>query len=97
MIEQIPVKYDKLKLIIYKILLTLFYSFSMTQSHSDQMPFKCEFCQRLFKHKRSRDRHVKLHTGDKKYRCNHCESAFSRSDHLKIHLKVYIVHELKKT
>jgi len=48
------------------------------QSHSDQMPFKCDFCQRLFKHKRSRDRHVKLHTGDKKYRCPHCESAFSR-------------------
>jgi uncharacterized Zn-finger protein len=59
------------------------------QSHSDLMPFRCDFCQRLFKHKRSRDRHVKLHTGDKKYRCPHCESAFSRSDHLKIHLKTH--------
>ncbi|GBP75674.1 Zinc finger protein 423 [Eumeta japonica] len=43
------------------------------------MPFRCEFCSRLFKHKRSRDRHVKLHTGDRKYRCTHCEAAFSRS------------------
>ncbi|KAJ9590408.1 hypothetical protein L9F63_016569, partial [Diploptera punctata] len=42
------------------------------------MPFRCEFCSRLFKHKRSRDRHIKLHTGDKKYRCTHCEAAFSR-------------------
>ncbi|CAF4792951.1 unnamed protein product [Pieris macdunnoughi] len=53
------------------------------------MPFRCEFCARLFKHKRSRDRHVKLHTGDRKYRCAHCESAFSRSDHLKIHMKTH--------
>lgn len=42
------------------------------------MPFKCEYCARLFKHKRSRDRHTKLHTGDRRYRCPHCESAFSR-------------------
>lgn len=53
------------------------------------MPFRCDFCHRLFKHKRSRDRHVKLHTGDRKYRCPHCEAAFSRSDHLKIHLKTH--------
>ena len=53
------------------------------------MPFKCDYCQRLFKHKRSRDRHVKLHTGDRKYRCTQCEAAFSRSDHLKIHLKTH--------
>ena len=50
----------------------------MSQAHSDEMPFRCDYCFRLFKHKRSRDRHVKLHTGDKKYRCEHCEAAFSR-------------------
>lgn len=54
------------------------FSICCLQTHSDQMPFRCEFCSRLFKHKRSRDRHVKLHTGDRKYRCAHCESAFSR-------------------
>lgn len=48
------------------------------QSHGDQMPYKCSWCARLFKHKRSRDRHVKLHTGDRRYRCTHCEAAFSR-------------------
>lgn len=66
----------------------MFFSFSF-QIHSDQMPFRCDYCQRLFKHKRSRDRHVKLHTGDRKYRCTQCESAFSRSDHLKIHMKTH--------
>ncbi|KAF4531913.1 hypothetical protein B566_EDAN000942 [Ephemera danica] len=59
------------------------------ESHAEHMPFRCEFCARLFKHKRSRDRHVKLHTGDRKYRCTQCEAAFSRSDHLKIHMKTH--------
>ncbi|XP_043598343.1 zinc finger protein 423 homolog isoform X2 [Bombus pyrosoma] len=58
-------------------------------SHGDQMPYKCNWCARLFKHKRSRDRHVKLHTGDRRYRCTHCDAAFSRSDHLKIHMKTH--------
>jgi hypothetical protein len=48
------------------------------QSHEDYMPFKCPVCLRLFKHKRSRDRHLKLHTGDRRYKCLYCESAFSR-------------------
>lgn len=51
---------------------------SFFQSHAEHMPFKCEYCARLFKHKRSRDRHTKLHTGDRRYRCPHCEAAFSR-------------------
>lgn len=51
--------------------------------------YTCSFCDRPFKHKRSRDRHVKLHTGDKRYKCQHCTCAFSRSDHLKIHLKTH--------
>ncbi|XP_023231301.1 zinc finger protein 423-like [Centruroides sculpturatus] len=69
------------------------------ESQAGHSPFRCLQCsasftssrdlQRLFKHKRSRDRHIKLHTGDRKYRCPHCESAFSRSDHLKIHLKTH--------
>lgn len=43
------------------------------QIHSDKLPFKCTFCSRLFKHKRSRDRHVKLHTGRYK---NNSRNAF---------------------
>ncbi|KAG8224669.1 hypothetical protein J437_LFUL005111 [Ladona fulva] len=79
--------YKNAQLILF---LTNFLSISsLSQTHSDQMPFRCEFCSRLFKHKRSRDRHIKLHTGDRKYRCTQCESAFSRSDHLKIHMKTH--------
>ena len=32
---------------------------------------------------------VSFDTGDKKYSCQECEAAFSRSDHLKIHLKTH--------
>lgn len=60
------------------IFYTSFCIFSCHQSHTEHMPFKCEYCARLFKHKRSRDRHTKLHTGDRRYRCPHCEAAFSR-------------------
>ncbi|KAF7494954.1 Zinc finger protein -like protein [Sarcoptes scabiei] len=55
----------------------------------EETPFQCEYCHRFFKHKRSRDRHIKLHTGDKRFQCSQCESAFSRSDHLKIHMKTH--------
>lgn len=76
-----PLKtFKKIILITYGFLIRIFIVLTdrLLQTHSDQMPFRCEFCSRLFKHKRSRDRHVKLHTGDRKYRCAHCESAFSR-------------------
>ena len=41
-------------------------------------PFSCNFCKRLFKYKRSRDRHEKIHTDDKQHRCKHCDAAFAR-------------------
>ncbi|KAL1492684.1 hypothetical protein ABEB36_010904 [Hypothenemus hampei] len=62
-------------------------------SKSSEEKFSCGYCPRQFKHKRSRDRHIKLHTGDKKFKCIQCESAFARSDHLKIHMKT---HDSKK-
>lgn len=58
-------------------------------NHNQNTIYTCNYCDRPFKHKRSRDRHVKLHTGDKRYKCQHCTCAFSRSDHLKIHLKTH--------
>ncbi|KOX74332.1 hypothetical protein WN51_00235 [Melipona quadrifasciata] len=70
-------------------------------SHGDQMPYRCSWCARLFKHKRSRDRHVKLHTGDRRYRCTHCEAAFSRRDNTKSKKEIYKMlkrkEELKRT
>jgi len=64
--------------IIPSCLVTVLFFVVWFQTHGESMPFKCQFCRRLFKHKRSRDRHVKLHTGDKKYKCTQCDHAFSR-------------------
>lgn len=64
--------------IVYIIYWRRYSFFEYFQTHGESMPFKCQFCRRLFKHKRSRDRHVKLHTGDKKYKCTQCDHAFSR-------------------
>ena len=65
----------------------------MNKSNNNKMitesQFQCEYCLRFFKHKRSRDRHVKLHTNDRRFKCSMCEAAFSRSDHLKIHMKTH--------
>ncbi|XP_066246919.1 zinc finger protein 423 homolog [Euwallacea similis] len=68
-------------------------SASIEKGENRLLQFSCGYCPRQFKHKRSRDRHTKLHTGDKKYKCFQCESAFARSDHLKIHMKT---HDMKK-
>lgn len=42
-----------------------------------------------FKHRRSLNRHSKLHTGERKFKCTSCESTFARSDHLKAHIRTH--------
>jgi len=34
-------------------------------------------------------RHVKTHTGDKRFICQHCDKGFTRSDHLAKHTKIH--------
>lgn len=51
--------------------------------------FKCKVCGKGFKHRRSLNRHVKLHSGEKNFKCPLCSTAFARSDHLKAHIRTH--------
>jgi uncharacterized Zn-finger protein len=53
------------------------------------LSFKCKVCGKGFKHRRSLNRHVKLHSGEKNFKCQYCTTAFARSDHLKAHLRTH--------
>ena len=53
------------------------------------LQFKCKVCGKGFKHRRSLNRHVKLHSGEKNFICQFCTTAFARSDHLKAHIRTH--------
>ena len=42
-------------------------------------------CSRKFTRSDELHRHFRIHTGERKHKCDHCGKSFSRSDHLKKH------------
>ncbi|VDM95267.1 unnamed protein product [Thelazia callipaeda] len=59
------------------------------RTHSGEKPYICSWPSCLWKFTRSDEltRHYRKHTGDRPFRCSVCGRLFSRSDHLKLHLK----------
>jgi len=55
------------------------------KSHSCPIPS----CGRLFKRLEHLKRHVRTHTQERPYICNHCNKAFSRSDNLAQHRRTH--------
>jgi adenosyl cobinamide kinase/adenosyl cobinamide phosphate guanylyltransferase len=53
------------------------------------MSLNKKVCGKGFKHRRSLNRHVKLHSGEKNFKCMYCATAFARSDHLKAHIRTH--------
>ena len=59
------------------------------RTHTGEKPYRCGWpgCAWRFARSDELTRHYRKHTGDRPFECSFCERAFSRSDHLALHVK----------
>jgi hypothetical protein len=59
------------------------------RTHTGEKPYHCNWkgCGWKFARSDELTRHYRKHTGDRPFQCQLCERAFSRSDHLSLHMK----------
>ncbi|XP_067824140.1 Krueppel-like factor 2 [Heptranchias perlo] len=62
------------------------------RTHTGEKPYHCtwEGCGWKFARSDELTRHYRKHTGHRPFQCHMCERAFSRSDHLALHMKRHI-------
>ena len=52
--------------------------------------YQCSFCQLMLKSKYTLNRHILIHTGEKKFICSYCLKAFTQKNELNKHLRIHI-------
>lgn len=69
---------------------THYYNHRTSQSFSNG--FKCKFCGKIFKVQSALERHERVHTGDKPFKCDvaDCEKSFSQKEMLKRHKIIHL-------
>ncbi|XP_039628468.1 Krueppel-like factor 1 [Polypterus senegalus] len=62
------------------------------RTHTGEKPYHCtwEGCGWKFARSDELTRHYRKHTGQRPFQCHLCERAFSRSDHLALHMKRHV-------
>ncbi|XP_002133036.3 zinc finger protein Xfin [Drosophila pseudoobscura] len=60
-----------------------------TKSLSKKLNFPCQECGKVFSLKRTLERHVRSHTGERPFQCTYCVKKFTRMDNLLRHTGVH--------
>ncbi|GFY64727.1 zinc finger protein [Trichonephila inaurata madagascariensis] len=64
--------------------------------HSESRGFECETCKKSFKNKSSLQRHLRIHSEVRPYKC-HCNRDYKRLSHLKRHMAAAHLMTIKKS